>query len=114
MIYILKTSIKIVVTLLILLNTISVSNAESVYVKYRGNVSLDNFSCKNTSSSFVNKICYQKQNSYIVVLLGSTYYHYCRVPNSTFERWLGTSSKGSFYNSNIKGRFDCRLGGIPR
>jgi len=89
-------------------------NAESVYVKYQGAVSLDNFNCTNTVSSFVNRVCYEEQDNYVVVLLGSTYYHYCRVPNNTVDSWLDASSKGRFYHANIKGRFDCRLGGIPK
>ena len=92
---------------------IGLAYAESVYVKYRGNTSLDNFICTNTSSSFVHRICYQQQHSYVIVLLDRAYYHYCRVPDTTVNRWLSSSSKGSFYHSNIKGRFDCRLGGVP-
>jgi hypothetical protein len=113
-IYILRTSVKLVVMLLILLNTISTLNAESVYVKYQGTVSLDNFNCTNTASSFVNRVCYKEQDNYVVVLLGNTYYHYCRVPGNTADDWLGASSKGRFYHANIKSRFDCRLGGIPK
>ena len=104
---------KNIIVLLALLGIVSVLNAESVYVKYQGNVPLNNFNCANTVSSFVNRVCYKEQDSYVVVLLGSTYYHYCRVPSSTVKRWINASSKGSFYHSNIKGRFDCRLGGIP-
>ena len=105
---------KYIITLLILLSINGVSSAESVYVKYQGNVSLDNFNCTNTVSSFVNRVCYEEQDSYVVVLLGSTYYHYCRVSNNTVDNWLDASSKGRFYHANIKGRFDCRLGGIPK
>jgi len=89
---------KIAIITIILLGAFSASNAENVYVKYQGTVSLDNFDCTNTISSFVN----------------STYYHYCRIPSSTVNSWLNASSKGKFYLSNIKGRFDCRLGGIPK
>jgi hypothetical protein len=102
---------KLLLTTIFLISTLV--NAESVYVKYQGTVSLDNFNCTNTVSSFVNRVCYKEQESYVIVLLGSTNYHYCRVPSSTVTRWLNSSSKGSYYHSNIKGRFDCRLGGIP-
>ena len=105
---------KNIITLLILLSIIGVSSAESVYVKYQGNVSLDSFNCKNTISSFVNRVCYKERDSYVIVLLGSTYYHYCRVSNNTVDSWLDASSKGRFYHANIKGRFDCRLGGVPK
>jgi hypothetical protein len=105
---------KLLLLLLLSFALIGSAYSESVYVKYRGNASLDNFNCTNTSSSIVHRICHQPQNSYVIVLLGSTYYHYCRVPSTTVNRWLSSYSKGSYYHSNIKGRFDCRLGGIPK
>ncbi len=105
---------KNIITLLILLSIIGVSSAESVYVKYQGNVSLDSFNCTNTVSSFVNRVCHNDKDDYVVVLLNTTYYHYCRIPSSTVNSWLNASSKGRFYLSNVKGRFDCRLGGIPK
>ena len=109
-----KNSKKIAIIAIILLSAFSISNAESVYVKYRGNVSLDNFDCTNTVSSFVNRICHNDQDNYVVVLLNTTYYHYCRMPSSTVNSWLSSPSKGSYYLSKVKGRFDCRLGGIPK
>ena len=105
---------KIAIITIILLGTFSASNAENVYVKYQGTVSLDNFDCTNTVSSFVNRVCHNDKDDYVVVLLNTTYYHYCRIPSSTVNSWLNASSKGKFYLSNIKGRFDCRLGGIPK
>ena len=102
----------LLITLILLIPVLV--NAESVYVKYQGTVSLDNFNCTNTVSSFVNRVCYKEQDRYVVVLLVSTYYHYCRVSNNTVDDWLSASSKGKFYHRNIKGRFDCRLGGVPK
>ena len=99
---------KLLLILFISLGLISLANAESVYVKYRGTVSLDNFYCEKTRSSFVDRICYQEQNNYVLVLLSDNYYQYCRVPYSIVNRWFNATSKGRFYNSNIKGRFDCR------
>jgi hypothetical protein len=87
--------------------------SESVFVKYRGPVSLSGFTCEYPSSSFVHRICYRSEARYVVLLLGNTYYHYCRVPQSVVEAWLGSSSKGRFYNYEIKGRYDCRQGGVP-
>lgn len=87
------------------INTYALS--ETVFVKYYGDVSLDSFECKNTISSFVNRICYDEQNEHVVVLLKSTYYHYCDVPYKAVDDWLNSYSKGSFYNSDIKGRFQC-------
>ena len=89
------------------------AQAEIVYVKYQGPVSLDEFSCSNPSSSFVHRICYRSERQYLVVLLNQTYYHYCRIPSAVVQQWLAASSKGRFYGANIKGSYDCRQGGIP-
>jgi len=88
-------------------------SAEEVFVKYRGPVSLDGFRCAAPESSFVHRICYLAPRQYVVVLLGRTYYHYCRVPKDVVTDWLAADSKGRFYNAVIKGQFDCRLGGVP-
>ena len=87
--------------------------AETVFVKYQGPVDLEPFACTDTVSSFVHRICYKPDQSYLVVLLGDTYYHYCRIPSQVISQWLNADSKGRFYNGSIKGNFDCRLGGLP-
>ncbi len=87
--------------------------AERVVVKYRGYVDLADFTCITTTSSFVNRVCYEEKNEYLLVLLDDTYYHYCRVPHRVFEEWRAADSKGRYFASYIKGRFDCRLGGVP-
>jgi hypothetical protein len=86
--------------------------AETVYVKYRGPVNLENFQCANPSSSLVHRICYRSDKQYLIVLLDRTYYHYCNMPRSVVQQWLGAPSQGKFYRANVKGRYDCRLGGI--
>jgi len=91
----------------------SVSSAETVYVKYQGRVNLDRFQCNQLRSSFVHRLCYLPEEKYAVVLLKSTYYHYCRLPSDVVDDWLGAGSKGRYYNRRIKGRYDCRLGGVP-
>jgi hypothetical protein len=89
------------------------ASAEDVFVKYHGQVSLDQFSCSSPNSSFVHRICYRAEKQYLVVLLGSTYYHYCNLPPSIADQWISSDSAGKFYNYYVKGAFDCRLGGIP-
>jgi hypothetical protein len=101
-----------VVTLLSIFFAVPVM-AETVYVKYRGPVNLDNFQCANPSSSFVHRICYRSDKQYLIVLLDRTYYHYCNMPRAVVQQWLGAPSQGKFYRGNIKGRYDCRLGGVP-
>jgi hypothetical protein len=91
----------------------SVASTEDVVVKYRGVVNLNGFACRATSSSLVHRICYRADAQYLVVLLESTYYHYCRIPQNVVSSWLGADSLGRFYNANVKGRYDCRDGGVP-
>lgn len=87
--------------------------AETVFVKYRGPVNLDEFSCKYTVSSFVHRICYRANERYLIVLLDQTYYHYCKVPASFLEQWMSAPSLGRFYGSYVRGNYDCRAGGVP-
>jgi hypothetical protein len=88
--------------------------AESVYVKYRGEVDLRSFDCKETTrSSFINRICYDRRNEYMLISLNGTYYHYCEIDPSTVSSLLDAPSVGQFYNANIKGQFDCRVHRVP-
>lgn len=86
---------------------LSSTQAETVYVKYRGPVDLKNFQCMRPASSFVHRICYKSAHQYLVVLLDSTYYHYCRMPSSVVRQWLGAPSQGKFYRAYVKGRYSC-------
>jgi len=90
---------------------VSVVQAETIFVKYRGMVDLSEFSCTDTESSFIRRICYKRVDKYLVVLLNDAYYHYCQVPQDVAQQWLSAESKGKFYNAKIKGNFDCRLSG---
>jgi hypothetical protein len=108
-----KTLIAIAGLLLVGGNYSSYAMADTIAVKYKGAVNLKNFDCIGISSSLVHRICYRNKAQYLVVLLNQTYYHYCRIPPPIVEQWLKADSKGKFYLTNIKGNFDCRLGGIP-
>ena len=88
--------------------------AETVYVKYRGSVDLEPFKCETiTRSSFINRLCYDEKEKYVIVLLKNTYYHYCEVPKSLVSSWLSVASMGRFYTSKIKGKYDCRVYHMP-
>lgn len=87
--------------------------AETVEVKYRGPVDLKNFDCTDTVSSLVNRVCYDKQHAYVLILLKTAWYHYCEVDATTVSDLLSAESKGRFYNAKIKdsatdGKFSCR------
>ena len=98
-----------------LLGTVSLSSAETVEVKYRGPVPLDSFTCPALKpSSFVNRICYDAAERYLIVQLKQTYYHYCELPQAVFEGWVAAPSLGRFYNQEVKGGvFDCRGKALP-
>jgi hypothetical protein len=66
-----------------------------------------------TGSSIVNGSWYDSQNKYMIINLSGTYYHYCSLPPSTWSSFKKASSFGSYYNSNIKGKYDCRVNPVP-
>jgi hypothetical protein len=109
--------IKLVATLL--LSTISTTRAETVDVKYRGSVELAPFACMDTPrSNFIQRVCYDKAQSYMLINLRGTYYHYCELPAVTFDAFMAADSLGRFYNEHIKGSgtdgpFDCRTHRVP-
>ncbi len=88
--------------------------AETVNVKYRGPVDLAPFQCESINrSSLVTRVCYDRKEQYMVIGLQGTYYHYCEIDPGTVAALRGAESMGRFYNSNIKGRFDCRTQRVP-
>jgi KTSC domain len=88
--------------------------SEVVQVKYRGEVSLASFDCTSGDrSSVVKRVCYDRGNQYMLINLSGTYYHYCEIDNGTVTALISAESIGRFYNSAIKGRFDCRTHRIP-
>ena len=98
---------------------IAPANAETVDVKYRGIVDLKPFACTDTPrSSFIQRVCYDKAQNYMLINLKGTYYHYCELPPATFDAFVTAPSVGQFYNQRIKGTgsdgpFDCRTHRVP-
>ena len=87
---------------------------EVVTVKYRGPVSLAPFKCDAiTRSSFIERVCYDAANSYMLIDLNGTWYHYCEIDASSVSNLMAADSMGRFYNQSIKGRFDCRTHRVP-
>lgn len=83
--------------------------AETVFVKYRGPVSLDGFECESYGrGSLVERICYRRAQQYALVSLRGTYYHYCAMPEHVVAAWRNADSLGRFYSSTVRGRYDCR------
>lgn len=88
-----------------------------VTIKYRnGQVDVANprFEYFNTSnSSFIRGAWYDISESYMVINLNGTNYHYCGMPSSIWQDFKSSSSAGKYYNGNIKGNYDCRENPVP-
>jgi hypothetical protein len=88
------------------------SSAESFFVKYRGEVDLAPFRSDTiTRSSFIDRLCDDSKESYVLVSLNGTFYHYCE--QGVVNQWLAADSMGRYYNAFIKGQYDCRTHHVP-
>ena len=65
------------------------------------------------SSSFVRGAWYDASENYMIINLSSTNYHYCGMPASIWQEFKNANSTGTYYNSNIKGSYDCRENPVP-
>ncbi len=89
-------------------------SAESVYVKYRGEVDLKSIDCTDIArSNFIRRVCYDEANEYMLINLNGTYYHYCAIDAGTVSAFRAADSMGRFYNASIKANFDCRKNQAP-
>jgi hypothetical protein len=91
-----------------------VPDAEWVSVQYRnGPVDVASFDHMAGSGSLVDGAWYDDDTGYLIVDLGAKSYHYCDVPASAWSGFVTATSKGTFYNSTLKGSYDCRTGTVP-
>jgi hypothetical protein len=101
-------------SLVIAISLIVDASAETVDVKYRGQLDLKPFACTTIErSSFIQRVCYDTANAYMVVNLNGTYYHYCDIDEGTVNSFLAAPSMGRFFNASIKGNFACTTGHVP-
>ncbi len=91
------------------------TQAETVFVKYGGEVDLTPFACNSSfTSSFIERICYDAKETYMLIKMKpGVWYHYCTVPSSIVGEFLSANSKGSYYNATIKGRYVCQIENTP-
>ena len=90
------------------------ARAETVVVKYVGEVDLAPFTCQFTESSFIERICYDATASRMLIRMKpATWYEYCFVPSTVFEGLRAAQSKGRYYNEAIKGRYGCQTAHPP-
>lgn len=103
----------------VLILACQMAQAETVQVKYLGPVSLASFECSDVrEKSDVARICYDKTERYMVILLGKTYYQYCEIDAATVAGLKKAGSKRQFFESRIRGSgsdgpFDCRTHPVP-
>lgn len=94
--------------------SVVVDRAETVDVKYRGQVDIRPFECADiTRSSFIRRVCYDKANEYMLINLNGTYYHYCQIDPETVTALKTADSMGRYFNAEVKGHFDCRNNRVP-
>ena len=109
---------KILVFCFLLFYSSSFCFAETIFVKYRSTpVDISNGYFEELAlkpSSLVTRIIYDKKNSYLLVQLGNTFYHYCSIPEAVVSSWINASSLGEYYNSRVKGSYDCRIYPVPQ
>lgn len=58
----------------------------------------------------VKNAWYDSSERYLVITLTSTNYHYCQFSPAKWNGLKKASSMDSYYLSNIKGKYDCRMG----
>ena len=110
---------RLAIFLAVLTQTFAYSaSAESVYVKDRGNVSLDGFQCRDVSSarsSAIHRICYDSNHDYLIISFRGTNYQYCEIESDTVGELISAQSIEQYYNEDIKGDddHDCRKGSVP-
>ena len=86
---------------------------ETVEVAGRGSIDLAAYSCSDTPrSTIIRRICYDRQQSHLLVRVGDSYSEYCKLPGVTFDAFTTAPSMGQFYRTRIAtaagaGLFSC-------
>ena len=82
----------------------SAARAETVNVKYRGPIDLAPFTCEDiTRSSFIDRVCYDRQNTYMLIKLNGIWYHYCEINADTVSNLLTANRWGAITTHRSKG-----------
>jgi hypothetical protein len=104
---------------LLLLWFIAEAGSETVDVRDRGTVDLGTFECRDINrSSLIQRVCYDRAQSYLIIDVKGVYDLYCDVAAPTFDSLMGAPSMGQFFNRNIRssasgGRYECRARRMP-
>jgi KTSC domain len=82
------------------------------------NGSLSTGHCRRTERSMDDgrvrlRCSYDEKNTYMLINLSGTWYHYCEIDPGTVSSLLAADSMGRYFNTSIKGNFDCRTHRVP-
>lgn len=61
--------------------------------------------CKTPHSSWITQLCYNSGT--VTATMSGREYTFCGMSQSVFDSWVRASSAGTYYNTNIKGRYQC-------
>ena len=68
---------------------------------------------ERSDSSMVLEAWFDSNNQYLVINLVGTNYHYCSLPNVIWDSLKAADSMGTYFQSSIKGGYDCRIHPVP-
>ncbi len=81
---------------------------KDVDLKYGSSVNVSSYESVDTSkSSFVKSARYKESDKHLILNLSGSSYEYCDVPLSIWNSFKRADSFGTYYNSQIKGRYSC-------
>lgn len=90
-----------IAALLALLSTAPVTT-ETAQVRGRGMVDLAPFTCTDTPrSTVVQRVCYDRKRSHLLIGIGDAYSEYCHLPGTTFDAFFVAPSMGRFFRQRI-------------
>jgi hypothetical protein len=84
------------------------SLAQPVKVEHVGIIDISGADCRRvTDSSFITRLCFFRSRGEVLATLNGKNYLYCMVSQAQFREWVSATSKGAYFNQEIKGRHDC-------
>jgi hypothetical protein len=87
---------------LLALLSIAPVTTETADVPGRGMVDLAPFTCADTPrSTLVQRVCYDRKRTRLLVGIGGEYAEYCRLPAATFDAFFVAPSMGQFFRQRI-------------
>ena len=93
--------------LAIFLFSMGTARAETIQVMGRGTVDLQHFVCEVAPQSAIRRVCYDEENKYMIVQLGSLYFSHCAVEAEKVYGLLHAKSVARYFNAEIRGRHTC-------